>query len=102
MDIPKHHIFVCASFRVSGDPQGKCHKKGAVSYLQYIEEEILDRGMTDVILSSTGCLKQCEKGPLMVIYPENQWYGGVDSEEAIDEILDALEEGEVAENYILG
>lgn len=101
MEIPKHHIFVCASFRVSGEPKGICHKKGSVNFLQYIEEEILDRGMTDILLSSTGCLKQCDNGPVMVIYPENYWYGNVDSEEAIDAILDALEEGEAAEEYLL-
>lgn len=101
MENPTHHIFVCASFRVSGEPQGICHKKGAVSLLQYIEEEILDRGMADVLLSSTGCLKQCDRGPVLVVYPENHWYGGVDSEAAIDAILDAVEEGTVAEAYLI-
>ncbi len=101
MEKPKHHIFVCVSFRVSGEPKGKCNKKGSVNHLQYIEEEILDRGMTDVLLSSTGCLKQCDDGPVMVIYPENYWYGNVDSEDVIDEILDALEEGKAAEEYLL-
>jgi len=101
MEKPKHHIFVCASFRVSGDPKGICNKKGSVNHLQYIEEEILDRGMTDVLLSSTGCLKQCDNGPVMVIYPENYWYGNVESEDIIDEILDALEEGKAAEEYLL-
>ena len=41
------------------------------------------------------------RGPVMVIYPENQWYGNVTSEDAIDEILDALEEGETAIEYLL-
>jgi len=101
MENPKHHIFVCASYRVSGEPQGICHKKGSVPLLQYLEEEILDRGMCDVLLSSTGCLKQCEQGPVLVVYPENHWYGGVDSEEAIDAILDALEEGTVADEFLI-
>jgi (2Fe-2S) ferredoxin len=37
----------------------------------------------------------------MVIYPENYWYGNVDSQEAVDAILDALEDGEVCEDYNL-
>lgn len=97
--IPKHHIFVCASFRVSGEPQGVCHKKGSVPLLPYIEEEILDRGL-DAQVSSTGCLKQCDKGPVMVIYPENHWYGPVDSEGVVDEILDALEDGTTADAHL--
>ncbi len=100
MEKPAHHILLCASFRVTGEPKGICHKKGSTGLLQYIEEEVLDRGM-DVLLSTTGCLKQCEKGPVMVVYPDNQWYGGVDSEERVDEILDALEGSEIAEEYAL-
>jgi (2Fe-2S) ferredoxin len=99
MNKPNHHIFVCASFRTSGDPQGVCHKKGSTSFLPYIENEIIDRGLEDVIVSSCGCLKGCDEGPVMVIYPENVWYGKVDGEAAIDAILDALEAGETAEDY---
>jgi (2Fe-2S) ferredoxin len=100
MEKPAHHILVCASFRVAGEPQGLCHKKGSVSLLPYLEEEILDRGL-DVLVSTTGCLKQCEKGPVMVIYPQNTWYGGVDSEASVDAILDAIEGGDTAEDYLL-
>ena len=46
-------------------------------------------------------MKQCDNGPVMVVYPHNQWYGGVDSEEAVDAILDALEEGKECEEYAL-
>ncbi len=101
MKKPKHHIFVCTSFRASGEPQGVCYKKGSTQFLPYIESELADRGMTDTVVSSTGCLKACDRGPVMVIYPENYWYGNVESEDIIDEILDALEEGKAAENYLL-
>ncbi len=101
MEKPKHHIFVCASFRANGEPQGVCHKKGSISLIPYIEEELSDRGMTDVNISSTGCLKVCDRGPALVIYPENHWYGKVESEEVIDEILDALESGTTADKYLL-
>jgi (2Fe-2S) ferredoxin len=100
MDKPTHHILLCASFRVGGDPKGVCHKKGSVDLLPYIEEEVLDRGL-DALVCSTGCMKQCDSGPVMVIYPENHWYGNVDSQEAVDAILDALEDGEVCEDYSL-
>jgi (2Fe-2S) ferredoxin len=101
MEKPEHHILVCASFRVSGEPQGICHKKGSGDFLGYIENEILDRGMDNVIVSSTGCMKACDKGPVLVVYPESNWYGNVDSEDAVDAILDAIEDGDVAEEYLL-
>lgn len=100
MDKPQHHIFVCASFRADGDPKGVCNKKGSVSLLPYIENEILDRGL-DAQITSTGCMKACDYGPVMVIYPSGAWYGKVESEEIVDEILDALEDGEVAESYLI-
>jgi (2Fe-2S) ferredoxin len=101
MEKPEHHILVCASFRMSGDPQGICHKKGSGDFLGYIENELIDRGMEGTIVSSTGCLKVCDRGPAMVVYPENVWYGKVENEEAIDTILDAIEDGEVAEDYLI-
>ncbi|HEX2955513.1 MAG TPA: (2Fe-2S) ferredoxin domain-containing protein [Chitinispirillaceae bacterium] len=100
MKKPEHHIFVCASFRMSGAPQGVCNKKGASSLLQYLENELSDRGMDNVSVSMTGCLKICDKGPVMVIYPQNSWYGEV-NELKIDEILDALEEGNSVEKYLI-
>jgi (2Fe-2S) ferredoxin len=100
MEKTQYHILVCASFRTSGEPLGICHKKGALDHLAYLENEIIDRGL-DASLSSTSCLKQCNNGPVLVIYPDNHWYGNVDSEDAIDAILDALEDGEVATEYLL-
>ncbi|MDJ0883964.1 MAG: (2Fe-2S) ferredoxin domain-containing protein [Desulfobacterales bacterium] len=97
MEKPEYHLFVCASFRADGDPKGVCHKKGSVPLLPYIENEILDRGL-DAQITSTGCMKVCDHGPVMVIQPQGLWYGQVESEDAVDEILDALEDGEVAEN----
>jgi len=94
MDKPGHHILVCASFRVAGEAKGVCNRKDSTSLLQYLESEIIDRDI-DALVSSTGCLKQCEKGPICVVYPEGNWYGEVD-EEKIDAILDGIEEGEPA------
>ena len=99
MKKPQYHIFVCNSFRLTGSPQGVCNKKGAPALLQYIEEEIADRGI-DAMVSSTGCLKVCEKGPVMIIYPSNYWYGEV-TEEVVDEILDALEDGKAVDEYLI-
>ena len=69
MQKPKHHIFVCGSFRANGAPQGVCNKKSSMQLLQYLEQELADRGLSDVVVSSTGCLKVCDRGPAMVIYP---------------------------------
>ena len=77
MAIPERQILVCQSFRSKGDPKGICHKQ-TDGFLQYLEEEILDRGL-DIQVTATGCLKQCEQGPILVVQPDNRWYGGVSS-----------------------
>ena len=98
MDKPELHILVCASFR-GAEAKGVCHQKGALELLPYIESEIVDRGL-DALVSSTSCLKACDHGPVMVVYPQGDWYGSVD-EEIIDEILDALEEGGQATDHLI-
>ncbi len=101
MQKPEHHIFVCCSFRMSGAPQGVCAKSGAGALLQYLEEELADRGLNGVAVSTTGCLKVCDRGPALVVYPENWWFGHIDSEEAIDAVIDSIESGEPAADYLL-
>ena len=102
MKKPSYHLFVCNSFRINGEPKGTCNRKGG-GLLQYLEEEILDRGI-DALITSTGCMKECEKGPLLIVHSEipkvSGWYGKVD-EGAIDIILDALENDEAAPEYLI-
>lgn len=100
MQKPTHHILVCASFRLKGESKGMCHKKDSAALLPYIETELSDRGMEDVMVSSTGCMNRCESGPLMVVYPEGSWYGDM-NEEKIDEVLDALQDGKEATHLLL-
>ena len=97
MKKPKYHILVCNSYRVAGDAQGACNKKGGAGFIQYIMEGAADRGL-DAAVSSTGCLNVCAQGPVMVVHPNNFWYGNI-SEDAIDEILDALENDELVTKY---
>ena len=99
MQKPDYHIFVCASFRGT-EAKGKCIKKGSMNFVPYLQEEIVDRGI-NAMVSTTGCLNQCDEGPVLVIYPQGHWYAKVDGEEAIDTILDALQEGRAAEEYLM-
>jgi (2Fe-2S) ferredoxin len=99
MQKPDHHIFVCASFR-GLEAKGKCIKKDSMQLIAYMQEELADRGL-NVMVSSTGCLNLCEEGPVVIVYPQGIWYRDVSSEDAVDEILDALENGKSAEKYLL-
>ena len=91
MSKPSHHIFVCGSFRPAG-AAGVCHKKESSGILQHLTLEVQDRGLDDVMVSSTGCMNVCDSGPVLVVYPENTWYKQATVATA-EAILDSLEAG---------
>jgi (2Fe-2S) ferredoxin len=99
MQKPQYHLLVCNSFRMNGDPQGSCNRKGAPSLLQYLYDGINDRGL-DAAVATTSCMNICEKGPILVVYPQAWWYSEV-TEEKIDEILDCLEQNQPAETLLM-
>jgi (2Fe-2S) ferredoxin len=69
--------------------------------MQHLEEELADRGLADVSVSSTGCLKVCDRGPALVVYPENWWFGHIDSEEAVDAVIDSIESGTPSAAHVI-
>lgn len=93
MQKPKYHIFVCTSSRPNGQQKGFCHTKEGVAVMSKFMEEIEERGIGgEVFLSNTGCFGICEKGPVVVVYPDNVWYGSVTLDN-VTEILDSHIEG---------
>ena len=98
MKKPTFQILVCNSYRIAGSAQGACNRKNAPQMIQYFTEGAADRGL-DVAVTSTGCMNICAQGPIVVVQPQNVWYGGIESEDQMDEILDALESTEIVEKY---
>jgi len=93
MQKPKFHIFVCTSSRPNGQQKGFCHSKTSVDVMTRFMEEIEERDIGgEVFLSNTGCFGICEKGPVVVVYPDNVWYGSVTPAD-VPEILDKHIEG---------
>ncbi|MHB1127057.1 MAG: 2Fe-2S ferredoxin [Bacillota bacterium] len=85
---PKYHIFVCSSSRITGQQKGFCRSKSSVDIVMNFMEEIAERGLGgEIIVSNTGCLGVCEMGPIVIVYPDNVWYGSVTSDD-VDEIMD--------------
>jgi (2Fe-2S) ferredoxin len=66
------HVFVCTS----GDD---CPTQGDVEqFVKYLRGEAARAGLKDEVrINKAGCFSQCGHGPMMVVYPENVWYGGV-------------------------
>ena len=89
-DVPRfvRHIFVCVNERPPGNPKGCCSDKGSVAIRDRFKQELHKRGLRrQVRANQAGCLDMCERGPTVVVYPEQVWYGGVRLED-VDEIIE--------------
>jgi (2Fe-2S) ferredoxin len=56
----------------------------------YLKQRVKERGLGGpggVRVNTAGCMDRCDKGPVLVVYPEAVWYTFVDTED-IDEILE--------------
>ncbi|BAU63713.1 iron-sulfur cluster-binding protein like protein [Stanieria sp. NIES-3757] len=55
-----------------------CWDRGGKAVCELLEEGIRDRGLTDQVqIKTTGCLKQCKKGPNLVMMPDKTCYSKV-------------------------
>ncbi len=97
MSTPKHHLFICTNTRPPGNPKGSCGERGAEGIFDTFKARIHARNLHgEVQVNSSSCLKPCQWGPNVVLYPEGTWYSGVSGED-VDAILDATLEGRVLE-----
>ena len=98
MSYYKYHVFICTNARQGGELC--CEQGGATKIRAYAKARIKELGLSGaggVRINTAGCLDRCEKGPIMVIYPEDTWYTFVD-EADVDEIIEEhLQHGRVVE-----
>jgi (2Fe-2S) ferredoxin len=77
------HVFVCTQ----GD---RCPAQGAVEkFVKMLRAGVATAGrQVDIRVNKAGCFSQCGHGPMIVVYPENVWYAGV-QEGDLPEILES-------------
>lgn len=73
------HVFVCTG----GDT---CPTQGNVEqFVKYLRGEVARAGLAgDVRINKSGCFSQCGHGPMMVVYPDDVWYAGVQEADLAD------------------
>ena len=77
----RRHVFVCTGGEY-------CPLEGSGAIHQFLTEGVRERGLkADIRVNKSGCLDQCGNGPMVVVYPEDVWYGSV-TPEAARRILD--------------
>lgn len=101
MNKPKYHIFVCTSSRLTGENKGFCIQKNGDEIIQAFNEEIMDRDLdSEVMVTNTGCFGLCSMGPIVMIYPNQIWYGKVTVDD-VEEIMDTLEEDGILDRLVI-
>jgi (2Fe-2S) ferredoxin len=97
----KYHVFCCTNRRPEGDPRGSCGAKGSERLRAYMKERAKELGIEATRVNNSGCLDECERGPVIAVYPEGVWYRAT-CEADIDEILtEHLQNGRPVERLML-
>ncbi len=79
----ERHIFLCAD---QTKPKC-CDRQHSLVIWEYLKQRITDLQLeTKVFRTKANCLRICQSGPIMVVYPDGVWYHSID-QQAIDRIL---------------
>jgi len=73
-DAPDHHVAVCTNQTCAAD--------GAPAVLERLRQAARDSEACDARISRSSCLGRCGDGPIVAVYPDGVWYGGVDESDA--------------------
>ncbi|MBO5318266.1 MAG: NADH-quinone oxidoreductase subunit NuoF [Ruminococcus sp.] len=79
----ERHVLVCGG---TG-----CTSSGSPKLIAKLEEEFAAKGLTEKVqIVKTGCFGLCERGPILIVYPEGSFYSRVELDEVtriVDEHL---------------
>lgn len=92
------HLFVCQNERpVGGKPS--CAARGSTAVLESLQRAVgADPELWGkVAVTPCGCLGPCFEGPMVVVYPEAVWYGGVTAADATEIVTEHLAQGRPVE-----
>ena len=78
-DAPAKHAAVCTN--------QTCAESGATAVLEGLRSAARDADC-DARITRTSCLGQCGDGPIVAVYPDGVWYGGVTTDDA-DRVVDS-------------
>lgn len=93
-----HHIFICCNQRPPGGREC-CDPSGSDALQKLFKAETKKHGLDpQVRANKAGCLDQCELGPVVVIYPQAIWYGGVRPEDVPRIVQETIIGGRVLED----
>ena len=98
----EHHIFVCGNRRAPGSERGCCDPEGKDELRGCFKAELKRRQLGSLVRANgAGCLDQCELGPVVVIYPQGIWYGGVTPADVPRIVEETIVQGRIIEDLLI-
>ena len=86
------HPFVKQLFLCNGK---SCIRNGAEGITKAIRDEIRQMNAEhDIHTTKTLCNGKCQEGPIVIVYPDDVWYGGVNEDKGrmlIQEMIENME-----------
>ena len=78
-----------------------CTSSGSRSIIQAFEDEIFNAGLErEVKIVPTGCFGLCEKGPVVIIYPEGSFYSHIKVEDVPRIVSEHLVKGRIVRDLL--
>jgi (2Fe-2S) ferredoxin len=101
MPKPEKFVFVCINQRDPDHPRPSCLDSGGGDVFNALREEQGRRLATAVKIVAGGCMEACMVGPVVAVYPDDVFYGGV-TEADVPAIMDHLQGGPPLEALQIG
>jgi (2Fe-2S) ferredoxin len=99
----ERHVFVCHNSRPADAPRPSCTCDGKSDLFTQLQLLAKAAGLSGrVRINKSGCLDQCEHGPMVVVYPEAVWYGNVRQGDAAEIVAEHLVAGRPVERLRVG
>jgi sirohydrochlorin ferrochelatase/(2Fe-2S) ferredoxin len=91
-DAPETHVAVCTNQTCAAD--------GAPAVLERLRQAARDSDACDARITRSSCLGRCGDGPMVAVYPDGVWYGGVDDEDAERIVSDHLDRDRIVSDLV--
>jgi sirohydrochlorin cobaltochelatase len=91
-DAPEKHVAVCTN--------QTCAASGAAAVVEELRQSVRDADECDARVTRTSCLGQCGDGPMVAVYPDGIWYGGVTADDTDRIVSSHLERDRIVSDLV--